>query len=424
MNDIKKNKISNNPVYGIVYKVTNMINEKVYIGVSTLIEDGLDNAFNKRYNNNILNTHNEHLKNAIKKYGIENFDINPVIDIAYSQKELDELENLYILKYNSMNRDFGYNKRGGGSGGRLSDETKKKMSDIWTDEYKQNHSKKIKLKWSEPEYREHMSEILKERWQNEEYREYMCNMSKELWNDETHRSRIIKSIKERWQDEEYKNYMNNLLKERWQNEEYKQNYSNKIKAKWEEPEYRNAVTLAVKSRWDSDEYREKMRNMSKELSQREDIKENFVSTMKDYWSKEENKKAQSERSKSRWQNEEYRKNQSEERKARWENDEYRNAQVAERKARWENDEYRERMSKRRSGGGNARAIKVSVKVNGEYRDFGCKKEAFTSIGVSKDVFNMSIKLGLTPKILKAGVTEIIIDGKVIDYTSRDKPKDK
>ena len=96
MNEVKKYGMENEEVYGVVYKITNIINRKVYIGVSTLVDEGTENAFINRYNNNILNTHNEHLKNSMNKYGIENFEVNPVLDVAYSQEELDELEDIYI----------------------------------------------------------------------------------------------------------------------------------------------------------------------------------------------------------------------------------------------------------------------------------------------------------------------------------------
>ena len=250
-----------------------------------------------------------------------------------------------------MNLKFGYNKRGGGSRGRLSEETKQKMSEVWTDEHKENHSNKIKIKWEDEEYREHMSNLIKERWEDEEYRA--------------------------------------------------------------------SVTKAVKARWEDEEYRDKMCNMSKTLAGSEESRNRFSEQMKVYWSDEERRKEQGEKSKLRWEDEEYRKFQCEKRKLVWENEEYRNAQVAERKARWENNEYREKMGKLRSGAGNSRAVKVTVKLNGKYIPFGCKKEAFTEIGVSKDVFNKSIKIGLTPKILKAGVSEIIIGDMIINYTSKE-----
>lgn len=116
--------------YGIIYKITNKINNKVYIGQSVQIEKGIKNGFRNRYGGSLLKcTHNEHLKKSINKYGIENFEIIPVLEIAYSKEELDRLEDFYITLYNSMNDKYGYNKKGGGSYGKHTEETKRKISE-------------------------------------------------------------------------------------------------------------------------------------------------------------------------------------------------------------------------------------------------------------------------------------------------------
>lgn len=116
-------KIANLEVYGIIYKIRNKINNKIYIGQTTL-------KFNKRYSGGRWNekTNNQHLKNACKKYGIENFEVNKEFDIAYSKEELDKKEIYWINYYNSVNPKFGYNKLTGGSNGKHTEETRKKLS--------------------------------------------------------------------------------------------------------------------------------------------------------------------------------------------------------------------------------------------------------------------------------------------------------
>lgn len=92
-------KIGNIETYGIIYKITNKINSKVYIGQT--IQDG---GFKQRYHSNLeLNTNNEYLKKSIKKYGFENFEVDNVFDIAFSQEELNIKEELWIRYYNSTN---------------------------------------------------------------------------------------------------------------------------------------------------------------------------------------------------------------------------------------------------------------------------------------------------------------------------------
>ena len=109
-------------VYGYIYLLRNNINNKMYFGQTI-------NSFDKRYMSNIAsNTHNDHLKKSIAKYGINNFTIIKEFDIAYSKEELDALEDMYIKLYETINSNYGYNKQFGGSNGKPSKESRAKMS--------------------------------------------------------------------------------------------------------------------------------------------------------------------------------------------------------------------------------------------------------------------------------------------------------
>lgn len=130
--------------YGYVYKITNKINGKIYFGIT-------EDSFQIRYKGNIeKNTHNVHLKRAIEKYGIENFDINEKFDIAYNEDELWDLEDMYICIYNTLDSRYGYNKRRSGSkhkgNGKLSEESKEKISESNTGK---THTEETKKLWSE-----------------------------------------------------------------------------------------------------------------------------------------------------------------------------------------------------------------------------------------------------------------------------------
>ena len=111
-------------VYGIIYLIRNKVNGKCYIG-QTIGKGG----FGGRYKHNLAkNTHNQHLKNSIQKYGIENFEIIEEFDVAYSKEELNKLEYMYVKIYDLINPKYGYNKKEGGGNNRLSEETKQKIS--------------------------------------------------------------------------------------------------------------------------------------------------------------------------------------------------------------------------------------------------------------------------------------------------------
>ena len=97
-------------VYGYIYKIENLINGKVYIGQTS-------RTFKERYGFNwVKNTHNIHLKNAINKYGENNFIVNEEFDVGFSKDELDQKEIFWIDFYNATDSKYGYNVViGGGS---------------------------------------------------------------------------------------------------------------------------------------------------------------------------------------------------------------------------------------------------------------------------------------------------------------------
>lgn len=81
-----------------IYKITNIQNNKVYIGQTIRpIKQRINRHFNDALNN-ILDTH---FARAIRKYGKENFIIEE-IDTAQTQDELNRKEQYWIQYYNSV----------------------------------------------------------------------------------------------------------------------------------------------------------------------------------------------------------------------------------------------------------------------------------------------------------------------------------
>lgn len=108
-----------------VYRITNLINKKKYIGITV---QTLKNRFNAHISN--ANKGDErYLCRAIRKYGSSNFKIELIDNTSKNYKELLEKETYYISKFNTFAPN-GYNMTKGGEGslGRITkDETREKM---------------------------------------------------------------------------------------------------------------------------------------------------------------------------------------------------------------------------------------------------------------------------------------------------------
>ena len=86
-----------------IYKITNIQNNKVYIGQTIR---PIKDRFHRHLNDAINNILDTHFARAIRKYGKENFIIEQ-IDQAQTQDELNKKEWYWIQYYNSVNE--GYN---------------------------------------------------------------------------------------------------------------------------------------------------------------------------------------------------------------------------------------------------------------------------------------------------------------------------
>lgn len=105
-------------MFGIIYVITNNINNKVYVGQTW-------RPLNERFSQHKRDGKCLKLHRAFNKYGKEKFDIS-LCTIAHSQEILDYWECFFIEKYDSIKN--GYNIREGGSKGKLSPISKKKIS--------------------------------------------------------------------------------------------------------------------------------------------------------------------------------------------------------------------------------------------------------------------------------------------------------
>lgn len=105
----------------IVYRITNKINGKSYVGQTV-------RSLEKRWKEHCQrsNVKTMAISNALHKYGAENFYIE-ILEECPSLEEMNKKEEYYIKSLNTLSPE-GYNLKTGGDSKKWSEESKKKLS--------------------------------------------------------------------------------------------------------------------------------------------------------------------------------------------------------------------------------------------------------------------------------------------------------
>lgn len=104
-------------MYGYIYKTTNILNKKLYIGQHRA--EKFDTSY---FGSGAI------ICNAIKKYGKSAF-VCEIIETCESDDELNDREAYWIAYYNSTNESIGYNIRYGGKQQPCPEYVKRKISE-------------------------------------------------------------------------------------------------------------------------------------------------------------------------------------------------------------------------------------------------------------------------------------------------------
>jgi len=247
----------------IIYKTTNLINGKIYIGKYLGSRPGY-------LGSGIV------LKKAIKKYGKNNFK-RETIETCQSKQELNERERYWINKYNSKDSSVGYNIGSGGEG-----------FDTSLVGFIEAYGEKIG---------------------NQKYLDFCKKISnghkgKDTWNkgkngaySEESKKKISNSIKKYWKSK----------KDRSFNLEHKANMSKSMKGKKHPPlteEHKIKIGLAMLGRKWTDEQKRKGSESQKETykkgrvsgmqgkSHSEEAKRKVGEAKKKYWEKKKNEQTE------------------------------------------------------------------------------------------------------------------------------------
>ena len=155
--------------YFYCYKITNLINGKIYIGKAVNVDERWrkHKVAAKRQDSNDYS----HLHRAMNSYGFDNFKIE-VIDEFLTEEESLAAEIRYIELFDSINREIGYNLTKGGegsSGFRHTTESRLKMSQTKKDMNLVGENNPFYGQHHTPESRQRMSEVHIEYFKDHEH---------------------------------------------------------------------------------------------------------------------------------------------------------------------------------------------------------------------------------------------------------------
>jgi len=186
--------------YGIIYKWTNKINNKSYIGQTC-------NEESRKFDH-LYPRVKSHFHSAILKYGADNFNYT-VLEYNIPEYDLSDREIYWINFYDSYNN--GYNMTMGGEGTRgfsnpCKEETKRKISIANKGKIAWNKGLKLKLEQIMVYTTGgHLSNETKEKISNKLKGRISPNKGNKL-SDEA-KEKISKRSKKLWENDEYRNKM-------------------------------------------------------------------------------------------------------------------------------------------------------------------------------------------------------------------------
>lgn len=218
-------------MYGYIYKTTNLIDGKIYIG---------QRHSDKFLGNGYLGS-GKILKQAIIKNGVDNFKVE-LLEEVDTTDELDEREIYWIKYYNATDRNIGYNICEGGKVNRT-------MIGENNPFYGKHHTN---------ETRQKMSNSQRLRTDNRSHnQEFKDNLSKKLkgreitWKDKISANAKINpnyGMKNKAVREETKKAISKKAKERWSNLEEKEKQSNRVRNAWKDEDYRKKHCEAMRGK--------------------------------------------------------------------------------------------------------------------------------------------------------------------------------
>jgi len=169
----------------LIYKITNLLNSKIYVGQKTIHRGKLINSLNDLLQTNYYGS-SKQLKKDVKLYGKETFKRELIENNIKTQDELNERESFWIQYFNATDESIGYNKSydtPSFSGYKHTEESKKMMSE----------KKKGK---NHPLFGKHISEESKQK-SSKSHKELYKNKENHPWFGKHHTEETKEKISEK-----------------------------------------------------------------------------------------------------------------------------------------------------------------------------------------------------------------------------------
>jgi len=159
---------------GIIYKVTNIFNGKVYIGQTI-------KSLNERMNEHFRDKRTNYFHNSLKSYGNDNFTWEVLVKC--NRENLDLSEEWYIRLYKSYKKEFGYNLTKGGDNNPMDSERVKKKHKESVNSEKERKRRSEYAKINNPMNNVTVKEKLVKTLTSVEHRKKISDLSKEMWKN-------------------------------------------------------------------------------------------------------------------------------------------------------------------------------------------------------------------------------------------------
>lgn len=198
---------------GEIYLVTNIINEKKYVGQTR-------GGFQKRWSEHVSHANNEKsdfsvLHRAMKKYGIPSFRVEKIFECP--DEELNFHEQRLIEEYDSLHPN-GYNLVTGGKGKAVSELTREKLSEAGKNRFSdpeesRKHSERMLAYVERPGVKERLREQAKRNSENPEILAKIGSKTRQRFEDSAEREKVSERSKDIWSNPDTRGRALNAIRE-------------------------------------------------------------------------------------------------------------------------------------------------------------------------------------------------------------------